>query len=298
MRPYVIVAPPYTDKSAGIRVLHLTCHLMNTMGIEAYMASQSTNPDWDTPQAHQGHLPGSIVIYPEVVDGNPLQAERYIRWNLNRPGYIRGPLTQSADPLKQLSTLKPLEYDYSATISGHCEANLPVFNVAHIDPDIFKSPPPVPLRFRQLFYCGDASRTKQSARVALAEVGKIQLTNRWPAAKPEYVALLQSSRMLLSYSPISSVNYEAVLCGCPVVIVPEGDPRWKREDLERSELGINGIAWGADEEAFERAIATLSIARELYLSHYAGNAKRIAAFVEETQRRFLEDEIIPETVSV
>ena len=35
MRPYVIVAPGYTEKSAGVRALHLLCHLLNEMAVPA-----------------------------------------------------------------------------------------------------------------------------------------------------------------------------------------------------------------------------------------------------------------------
>ena len=93
LRPYVIVAPGYTEKSWGVRTLHQLCHMLNVLNVPAYMlltGGTATRPDWRTPAARVRHLRDGIVIYPEVITDNFLGAKRVVRWLLNRPGYITG----------------------------------------------------------------------------------------------------------------------------------------------------------------------------------------------------------------
>jgi hypothetical protein len=42
--PYYIVSPPYTEKSAGVKVLHMLCHALNVSGQRAYMIIMNTPP--------------------------------------------------------------------------------------------------------------------------------------------------------------------------------------------------------------------------------------------------------------
>ena len=42
--PYFIVSPPYTEKSAGVKVLHMLCHALNVSGRRAYMVRLNTLP--------------------------------------------------------------------------------------------------------------------------------------------------------------------------------------------------------------------------------------------------------------
>ena len=95
--PYYIVAPDYTHKSSGIRILHELCSILNQFGYEAYVVTGKTNGDLWTPIltdetkiAHYKAKKTPIVVYPEVIKGTPLNMGAPVRYVLNYPGFIGG----------------------------------------------------------------------------------------------------------------------------------------------------------------------------------------------------------------
>jgi hypothetical protein len=60
---------------------------------------------------------------------------------------------------------------------------------------------------------------------------------------------------------------EAVLCGCPVVLLPSEAFR-VCHTLE--DFGANGVAWGNEPETVTAAQATVGLGREDYLKVMAG----------------------------
>ena len=119
---FVIFSPRYNPNVGGWVVLHSLCHLLNETGFTAYLVPlfktadispvDSTlsyflnlhirsfksrrrfrrNPDWNTP-IYPHSLRGIakrddvVVVYPEVVFGNPLRARNVARWLLHNPGF-------------------------------------------------------------------------------------------------------------------------------------------------------------------------------------------------------------------
>jgi hypothetical protein len=88
---FLIWVPEYRHTSCGISVLHRLCHLLNENGYKAFVNTSVTNPEWNTPTKTFAS-DDTVVIYPEIVHGNPFGAKRIIRWVLNDPGKIGGPL--------------------------------------------------------------------------------------------------------------------------------------------------------------------------------------------------------------
>lgn len=117
---FIIYAPHYNDQSGGAIVLHKLCDSLNRLGYEASLWPWSkprfmwrrihaylpkifynytvgcfrgkfiNRRALYAPIATHSDLNNSIVIYPEVIDGNPLLATRYVRWFLHKPGFHTG----------------------------------------------------------------------------------------------------------------------------------------------------------------------------------------------------------------
>lgn len=114
---FIIYAPRYGDESGGSIVLHKLCDSLNKQGhvsklwplwkprlsihtpissipyALAYLGSRiyrdryTSNENYNTPMAKASDIESSVVVYPEIVSGNPLSAKRYVRWLLHKPGF-------------------------------------------------------------------------------------------------------------------------------------------------------------------------------------------------------------------
>ncbi len=115
-RPYIIYALPFEETSGGNIALHLLCDRLNEMGETAWLwpvgqpfrllpnnwsslkdrlrqvrdwfrdKQFSTGP-FPRRIATRNDLRSAIILYPEIVGGNPLAADHVVRWFLHRPGY-------------------------------------------------------------------------------------------------------------------------------------------------------------------------------------------------------------------
>jgi hypothetical protein len=270
VRPYVIVAPGYTEKSWGVRTQHLLCHLLNQMGVPAYMhllRRSDTNPAWRTPIATRRHVDEGIVVYGEL-EANPLHARRVVRWILNRPGYINGTVVPFGPD------------DYVMAFSPMMDATKPILNLQTPNEGVFH-PHDLPEKHGELFYVG---KGLASARREDIERGRTEITRAWPATHPDLADLLRRSAVVYSYDTLTGINYEATWCGTLAVIIPNGP--YTREDIARGELGLNGIAWGTDPVEIARAVRTLPDAYPQYLKVLERQHEGVAAFVAATQQRW------------
>ena len=181
---------------------------------------------------------GFAAVYPETAVGNPLGASTVVRWVLNRPGLLGG----------------DAKYDAGEHVFYYSDVYLPYIRNA-VRGKLY-----LPMIDESIFFCdsqesGDlAERTlacyyigKSTWKEGYCDRGRTFEITRDTPPKSELGKLFRASRVLYCFDNSTILVYEALMCGCPVVIIPDGTQT--EEDYSRLELGTDGIAWGLEQLA-------------------------------------------------
>lgn len=267
--PYIIVAPPFRHNSAGIRVLHKLGHLLTEAGQTAYIFNKKTNPKWSISsisfaKTYKLIKKGAIVIYPEIVKGNPLNSQVVVRYVLNNPGLLGG---------DKVFDGSEIVFYFTRLLAPNTAAHKRVLCLPTIETDIFFADQ----REKDLDYLVYFGKHPIIKNYPKEKV----ISNSWPAKSFELAELLRRCRKLISYDNFTALTFEATLCGCLAVIVPDGFR--EKADFNNSEFGTNGIAWGDSAAEIRRAQATLDQA-PLTLKHLEEKVeKSVQNFIKITQ---------------
>jgi GT2 family glycosyltransferase len=277
-RPYYIEAPAYRRTSAGIRVLHLLCHALNVRGEEAYLYETVTNPHLRTPvlsqeaiERHKALKLEPIVVYPEVVPGNPRKAGSVVRYVLNRAGLLGGD-ADFADT--------ELVFGYSRIFMPKNADPQNVLFLPPIDTSIFNNlnNPHDQARSGVLLYPGRYCAALK-LYPELADRATL-ITADWPESHEELATLFRRSEAIYCFES-TAINTEAVLCGCPSIILPS--PLVDTSKISGSEAGLKGIALNDTPEEIERALTSVGEAWNDYVATEVRFWEQLEHFIQLTQ---------------
>jgi predicted O-linked N-acetylglucosamine transferase (SPINDLY family) len=192
-RRYVIYAPLYRHNSAGIRVLFELQKWLILAGQDAIVVAMATN----------GYAPGQfsddIVIYPEVVAGNPLKALRVVRYLLNVPGKLAGTKKYASHELL---------IAYSAALEQYSAGK------------ILQTP-----SIESIFYIDGRIKTINAVYIGKAQDlhrhpdDCVYITGNFPATRLEVAEFMRSVKTLYTYDSFSVIAHEAMECGCEVKLI-------------------------------------------------------------------------------
>lgn len=163
-------------------------------------------PFCDAPIHHS-----DIVIYPEVVNGNPLSARRVVRWVLHEPGRLGGPTSYAKNEVVFVYDWQKMPYARKATARVIDDQH--VLWTGLIDPAYIRNNGTV--RRDLILSFGHKGAELQTRFPLDPALGAIRLED----VTPSYQALgevLRRARCLYSYDHYSNLLREAVLCGCEV----------------------------------------------------------------------------------
>ena len=230
LRPFIVTAPAFDHRSAGIRVVHTLCNELNRCGREAYMIFYKFRPgggaDFYTTEGSVGFSPEhdqikrlppttniedfrnligeAYTIYPEVLQGNPLSAPRIARYILNNPAANGYPMHQGATDFivsfhesywKKPDHLLPILIDE------------PFFN------DTGTLPPSQ--RTMDCTYIGKGFKFGDCFKIP----GTVLIERSWPSDKEGLAVMLRNTRYFFTWDLVSQTNLDAVRCGAiPVVL--------------------------------------------------------------------------------
>lgn len=288
-RNFIIFSPPYDENSGGIIVLHKLCHLLNQIGEEAYLWPASQKPalslfkrlkkklskqeyalcaDYNTPLAKFSDLKSSsIVVYPEIINGNPLKAKNVVRWLLHKPGFHTGVAEFSESELFFSYDENCYEPGYGIDISN-------ILTVVAINPA----------------YAFDDNPSRSGSCYMLRKGKGRDITHDDENSlfiddleHDEVASVFKQKKYFYCYDEYTFFSQYAALCGCISVVMPAGD-KSKEEWVENHPISKYGIAYGVDD--IEHAIKTMDKVGDYFKELEQNSILSTKSFVDKSSKHF------------
>ena len=257
---FVIYAPPYDENSGGAIVLHELNRLLIKHEFNSKICVWGTERALPPLFSHE-----IIVVYPEVVDGNPLKAKNIVRWLLNKPNAF----AHRAD-----FTENELTFCFNKC-----------FNDININPDE---------NTLTIFHCmwETYRRTnfgKRSGCCYLIRKGKYR--DDLPKAfdgpvidgksHEEIAQIFNECEYCISYDTHTAYTVYARICGCIPIVIPDNSPK-AIPILTKHPW----IAYGNDPEEILRSRNSESSPVEYFESMEKNNDGQILNFIDICKRNF------------
>ena len=245
---YVIYTKSFNEDSGGIISLHKLCHMLNALGEESYIYIHDNckhkNPNYETPIID--FIDEScIVVYPDIINGNPLNAKKVVRWNLF--------FKRKEDYKNNDSNVKELHFYYSYPFGNQTSNSNRILWTIEVFKDIYYDDHR-PLSERK-DYC--VLLRKGRNRPIMSNLRLVKVID----GKPHNVIadIFRQSKFFISYDLFTMYLIYAALCGCVPIVIP--DPEISSCEWRRHHFMKYGIAYGIDEVDY--AVST----RDMLIDH-------------------------------
>jgi hypothetical protein len=250
--PYSCLLPQYSPLSGGIKVVYALYGALLAKGEEVIGNGIFQDRNF-------------VAIYPEITNGNPLEARHIVRYLLNKPGVMSG-----GEP-------SPTHFDATDEIFAFSKMFSPDTPDDHL---MF-----LPAINTEVFHDrkGDRPNTaffvgKGDIAIAKHPLGSIEITRRGSGNQELLAETLNSCSVLYTYDPVSAMTEIARLCGCRVEYC---SPTYSRKAYELYEPGLNGFTFSGEN------IAPLD--SDAFLGHYRAMQARfwnelLPNFIKITQK--------------
>ena len=296
---FYVYTPRWIETSAGIKVLHQLCSLLNEIGQEAYLVfseeslnnSPRINGELFTPiltkelfLAHKLSHREPIVIYSETIVGNPLNAKYVIRYLLNYVELLGGPSKFDCNTFF-ISYTKDIAHDYREKSFQESE----VFFLPSIE--VKKIPFNEKKEDFWLLYRGkinDYSVSKNYIDIKFLEStlnSKVEIVARSGKKyieRRELLDKLSKAKGVILFEN-SAIIMESLLSGGIAILLPSN---LSRPIIGKEEFGLNGISLSLDLEEIERAESTKHLARSQYLALYENTDERLINLILKIEAFF------------
>lgn len=222
-------------------VLHELCDMLNRQGHDAAMVlfggagpcfqwAYSNQPGHYHPQHQRISLPAEdaaqsirafledgVVIYPDLVPDNPLNAKRVVRYLLYKNhGYVAQGPNEYVLSFSKVFHDAPNSYLFKTFLSEELNAR----EGKHWED-----------RTLDITYFGKGPNFTHCHLIP----GTLALSRTWPEDKAQLGTLLRQCRYFFTWDSVSQTNIDAIACGAIPVLLQ--DKQASREELGRSELG-------------------------------------------------------------
>jgi hypothetical protein len=303
MRFYVY-APSYDENSGGCIVLHRLCHLINEFTEhEAFIIPRKMervditstrkiissfikatrlkykkfhiNERWNTPVSLNVENPeADIVVYSEIVFGNPLQAKNIVRWYLHHPGHLRDDVFYSKGELCFRFHSGINKYKHvGATLSES------LLNVLYYPTDIYFDS-----NEKRDIVTYMVRKGKSKPQIHDEDAVCVDGLNHEETAK-----LFRRSKQFICYDDYTAYSTFAALCGAVSIVVPEKGVElatWQPLENERY-----GVAYGDDSQQLAWAKSSLVQLKGKVEAEEFKSRKAAHDFVKECHDFFFSDNL-------
>lgn len=218
-------------------------------------------------------LRDGIVVYPDLITGNPLGANRVVRYVLN-------------------FSAAPFEGDFVLSFSRlySTYAHHTLFKVFHHDAFNTVGVLPWHQRSLNLTYFGKGPSFLECKQIP----NTILVERDWPRDKDQLALLLKQCKFFFTWDCVSATNLDAVMCGAIPVFLHE--KQLLRSELGKSELGeiphasfdsIDHLPEGVnvDDDVARIAFAEFNARYFHYLESWPD---RVAEFAQVCERHFMQ----------
>ncbi len=273
-KKFIFYAPHYDDNSGGSIAIYKLAHLLNHHGhvakiwhwtrlhqneiriingkitSEFFIPSGISRVDVGCPypviEAAPEDVNDSTVIYPEIIEGNPLGAKRVVRWLLNKPGAITGNTSFGFDDL--ILHFSDHFLPDGMVPDDRFRIKINDFKT-HMYRDVYKG-----------VRAGVYYMVRKGGDIPLTyhPEGAIQVDG---LSHAELAKIFSTAKMFISYDLHTAYSIYASLCGCDSVVVPRyglTKDRWKGGG---DQAEMYGVAYGFDDLDFARETRSKLILR-------------------------------------
>lgn len=260
---FIVVTRPFDPKSQGCVLLHKLAHTLNEVGHEAailffsghgtetkgffsvmpkFYCEEYKNVFLSDEHAFRKFKEGAVIIYPEIITGNPLGGDYVVRYMLNREGFIKAGVK-----------INPSDRDFILTQSYlyHRNPHFHLFN--YNGSELFNKSQTEKFNKRKI----DLTYIGKGAKYTTCSVlnGTQEVTRNWPETKLELANLLKQTRFIYTWDSISATIADAILCGAFPIFMAYA-PITKDEVYNMIDLGIS-----IPEITYEETLGQLSANR-------------------------------------
>lgn len=204
-----IWSPDYSSSSGGICVLHYFGYLAHKLGHEVKMECNYLNQSWEYYSNPNQQFDPEYRILPEIFPATLKSKVNVIRWVLYYPGKIlNGPKIY---PNHEMIVSYHAQYNretIEAANGNHVfEFTLPYSDMSGIEFNYIRQ------KKTGIVWIG------KGTYVRVPEISHLPIITRdWPKYRHVLISILKSTEYFFSFDKHTSMNDEALLCGCNVMI--------------------------------------------------------------------------------
>lgn len=263
---FLIWAPPYDSHSGGIIALHKLGEILSNYGEKVFISNATSFTSNAKVISYEDiiklNMNEVVVIYPEIVVGNPYNAKYVVRWILNTPGIIGGDGIYGEHDL----VYKYSNY-FKALDESRVKGELRTFDLKL---NIFYN--------KNQERSGECYMVRKGAHKVLNKHKNEAINLDHNPADEHLANVFNKCEYFICYDSMCFHNHQAALCGCIPIIVPD-DGVSKEEFINKSSINKYGIAYGFDD--IEYAKNTQHLMKEYLIEMENESKEQIKTLIKD-----------------